>query len=89
MHICGNNTGASPWVDKEDDNRFYPLNYYQLACADAEEGKTADAKVHLREAFDRKQNVLPGESMPDPSKDDSIRKLKHHADFWAFVMTLK
>jgi len=67
----------------------YPLNYYQLACADAEEGKTADAKVHLREAFDRKQNVLPGESMPDPSKDDSIRKLKHHADFWAFVMTLK
>ncbi len=67
----------------------YPLNYYNLACADAEEGKAADAKAHLQQAFDRKANVIPGETMPDPTKDDSILKLRNHADFWAFVQSLK
>jgi tetratricopeptide (TPR) repeat protein len=67
----------------------YPINYYNLACADAEEGKAADAKVHLQQAFERKANVIPGESMPDPSKDDSILKLKKNREFWAFVQTLK
>ena len=47
----------------------YPLNYYNLACADAEEGK----------------NTLPGESMPDPTQDDSIMKLKPDRAFWSFV----
>ncbi|HKO17809.1 MAG TPA: hypothetical protein VJU82_02880, partial [Acidobacteriaceae bacterium] len=67
----------------------YPINYYNLACADAEEGKAADARAHLQQAFDRKANVIPGESMPDPSKDDSILKLKGNKEFWAFVQTLK
>src|SRR5437763_12373428 len=38
----------------------YPLNYYHLACADAEERKPAEAKLHLQQAFDRKANVVPG-----------------------------
>ena len=67
----------------------YPLNYYNLACADAEEGKAADAKLHLQQAFDRKANTIPGEHLPDPTKDDSILKLKKDKDFWAFVQTLK
>jgi tetratricopeptide (TPR) repeat protein len=67
----------------------YPLNYYNLACADAEEGKAADAKAHLRQAFDHKANVIQGESMPDPAKDDSILKLRNNKDFWTFVQTLK
>ena len=67
----------------------YPLNYYNLACADAEEGNAADAKAHLQQAFDRKANVIPGETMPDPTKDDSILKLQNNKDFWAFVQTLK
>ena len=29
----------------------YPLYYYNLACADAEEKKLADARVHLQDAF--------------------------------------
>jgi hypothetical protein len=67
----------------------YPLNYYNLACADAEQGKAADAKLHLQQAFDRKANVLPGETMPKPTQDDSIQKLKNNKEFWAFVQTLK
>jgi hypothetical protein len=32
--------------------------------------------------------VLKGESMPVPSKDDSILKLKNDKAFWAFVQAL-
>jgi tetratricopeptide (TPR) repeat protein len=67
----------------------YPIDYYNLACADAEEGKVADAKAHLQQAFARKANVISGETMPDPKVDDSIQKLRKNKDFWAFVQTLK
>jgi tetratricopeptide (TPR) repeat protein len=67
----------------------YPLYYYNLACADAEQRKTTDAKLHLQQAFDRKANTLPGEHLPDPTQDESIMKLKKDKDFWAFVQTLK
>jgi hypothetical protein len=66
----------------------YPINYYNLACADAERGNAADAKMHLQQAFDRRANVLKGELMPDPTKDESILKLKKDKPFWAFVLTL-
>jgi len=70
------------------DDPDYPLYYYNLACADAEQGKAADARTHLQQAFDRKANTLPGEHLPDPATDDSIIKLKKNKDFWAFVQTL-
>ena len=54
----------------------YPLNYYNVACADAEEGNATGAKLHLQQAFERRAHALKGESMPDPTKDDSILKLK-------------
>lgn len=66
----------------------YPINYYNLACADAEQGDAAHAKVHLQQAFDRRANVLKGASMPDPTKDDSILKLKNDKAFWDWVQTL-
>lgn len=66
----------------------YPINYYNLACDDAESGNASDAKLHLQQAFDRRANVLNGEQMPDPTKDDSILKLKKNKDFWAFVVGL-
>ena len=66
----------------------YPINYYNLACADAEQGNATDAKTHLQQAFARRANVLKGESMPDPTKDDSILKLKKDKAFWTFVQTL-
>jgi tetratricopeptide (TPR) repeat protein len=66
----------------------YPLYYYNLACADAEEGKLADARKHLEQAFARKANVIHGESMPDPTKDDSFLPYQKNKDFWAFIENL-
>lgn len=66
----------------------YPLYYYNLACADAEEGNVTAAREHLQQAFDRRANTLPGEKMPDPARDDSIVKLKHDKSFWSFVQEL-
>jgi len=67
---------------------LYPLYYYNLACADAEEGHAAAARTHLEQAFARRANTLKGETLPDPTKDDSILKLKNDTDFWAFVESL-
>ncbi len=66
----------------------YPLNYYNLACADAEQGNATDARIHLQQAFDRRANIIKGESMPDPAEDDSILKLKKDKAFWTFVLAL-
>jgi hypothetical protein len=55
---------------------------------DAESGDATGAQEHLRQAFDRRANVIKGESMPDPTKDDSILKLKKDKAFWAFVQSL-
>jgi tetratricopeptide (TPR) repeat protein len=67
----------------------YPLYYYNLACADAEEKKLADARVHLQEAFARKENMIPGENFPDPTKDDSFLPYKKNKDFWNFLQGLR
>lgn len=66
----------------------YPMNYYNLACADAENGDASNAKIHLQQAFDRKANILNGESFPDPTKDDSFLKLKTNKAFWAYAESL-
>jgi tetratricopeptide (TPR) repeat protein len=67
----------------------YPMNYYNLACADAEEGKVSDARLHLQQSFARNEGVLPGEALPDPTRDDSILKLKNDKPFWLFVESLQ
>jgi tetratricopeptide (TPR) repeat protein len=66
----------------------YPMYYYNLACADAQEQKLADARTHLQEAFARKANMIPGETLPDPSKDDSFLPYRNEKDFWAFIQSL-
>jgi hypothetical protein len=71
-----------------ENDPAYPLNYYNLACADAEQGKAKDAQLHLQQAFDRKANIIPGETLPDPTKDDSFLKLRKDKTFWAFVQSL-
>jgi hypothetical protein len=63
----------------------YPMYYYNLACADAEEKNLNGARKHLQEAFDRKANVIAGEKMPDPSQDDSFLPYRNNKDFWSFV----
>jgi predicted Zn-dependent protease len=59
----------------------YPLNYYNLACAYAEEGGKAKALLNLNLAFDRKGNILKGEQMPDPRADSSFQKYIRDGDF--------
>jgi len=71
---------------KEDPD--YPMYYYNLACADAEEKKLADARVHLQQAFARKANVIAGEKMPDPTRDDSFLPYRDNKDFWTFLKSL-
>lgn len=66
----------------------YPLYYYNLACADAQENKLADARVHLQQAFERKANVIPGENLPDPANDDSFLPYRNNKDFWKFIESL-
>jgi tetratricopeptide (TPR) repeat protein len=67
----------------------YPLYYYNLACADAEEKKLSDARLHLQQAFARKANVIAGESMPDPTRDDSFQPYRDNKDFWKFLENLQ
>jgi len=67
----------------------YPLYYYNLACAEAEEKDLAGTQKHLREAFDRKANVLAGEKMPDPATDDSFVPYRDNKAFWSFLEGLK
>jgi tetratricopeptide (TPR) repeat protein len=73
-------------VAKDPD---YPMYYYNLACADAEEKKLADARSHLQQAFARKANVIQGETMPDPTKDDSFLPYRDNKEFWTFVENLR
>jgi hypothetical protein len=67
----------------------YPMYYYNLACADAEEKKLSAARDHLQEAFARKANVIRGETMPDPTKDDSFLPYRDNKEFWTFVENLR
>jgi tetratricopeptide (TPR) repeat protein len=67
----------------------YPIYYYNLACADAEQLDAASARTHLEQAFSRKKNLLPGESMPNPTTDESLLKLKSNQSFWTFVEGLR
>lgn len=60
----------------------YPMYYYNLACADAGEKKLPEAQAHLKQAFAHKSSINPGESMPDPTKDDSFLPYKSNEAFW-------
>lgn len=59
----------------------YPLNYYNLACAFAEEGNKAKTLVNLALAFQHKEHVLKGEQMPDPRSDSSFQKYLRDDEF--------
>ncbi len=67
----------------------YPMYYYNLACADAEEKNLSGAREHLQHAFARKANVIAGETVPDPTKDDSFRPYRDNKEFWTFLETLR
>lgn len=63
------------------DDPDYPLNYYNLACAYAEDGDKSKALTNLDLAFQHKEHVLKGEKMPDPRTDSSFQKYVQDEDF--------
>jgi predicted Zn-dependent protease len=59
----------------------YPMNYYNLACAFAEEDEKGKVLANLTLAFRYKSHVLDGEHMPDPRLDESFQKYAKDEDF--------
>jgi predicted Zn-dependent protease len=66
----------------------YPLSYYNLACVSADEDDKAGVLKNLLLAFRHKDQVLPGEQMPDPASDPSFKKYTQDADFKALLARL-
>lgn len=66
----------------------YPLNYYNLACAFAEDGDKSKTLTNLTLAFQRKDHVLHGEHMPDPRSDSSFQKYVQDQDFLKLMKEL-
>lgn len=67
----------------------YPLNYYNLACVSADETDKAGVLKNLSLAFRHKDQVLPGEQMPDPASDPSFKKYAEDGDFKALLARLE
>ncbi len=88
--MSGNITKARALFEKAIvDDPDYPLYYYNLACADAAEKNLVGARNHLQQAFARKANMLLGETMPDPTKDDSFLPYRDNKEFWTFLESLR
>jgi predicted Zn-dependent protease len=64
---------------RQDPN--YPLNYYNLACTLAEEGDKEKVLENLSLAFQHKDKLVKGETMPDPRTDSSFQKYRQDDDF--------
>ena len=59
----------------------YPFNYFNLACAYAEEGNKEKMLANIALAFQHKDHVLKGEQLPDPREDSSLQKYARDSDF--------
>jgi predicted Zn-dependent protease len=80
--ITGDMKKAHSLLDEAiEKDQEYPMNYYNRACAFAEEGDKAKALANLDLAFQRRANVLKGEQMPDPRADSSFQKYIRDSEF--------
>jgi len=59
----------------------YPMFFYNLACTYGEMDKVDDALAQLRLAYKYKANMIAGETLPDPLKDDSFRHFVGNEEF--------
>jgi tetratricopeptide (TPR) repeat protein len=66
----------------------YPMFYYNLACVSAERNDMDTTIDYLQKAFALKTNVISGETMPDPRKDDSFQSFMSNERFRKFVESL-
>lgn len=67
-------------ISKDPD---YPMFHYLMACAYAETDDLDNSILYLKQAFARKQNIIPGEQMPDPATDDSFKRFLKNEKFRA------
>jgi tetratricopeptide (TPR) repeat protein len=66
----------------------YPMNYYNLACAYAEDNEKSKMLANLALAFQHKEHMLKGEQIPDPRADSSFQKYVSDPDFVNLVNKL-
>jgi tetratricopeptide (TPR) repeat protein len=66
----------------------YPLFHYCMACTYAERGEFEKTVEYLKKAFEYKENIIPGEKMPDPRKDPSFSKFMKRGDFRKLIDSL-
>lgn len=59
----------------------YPMFHYNLACTYAELNDLDSALADLKSAFAYRRNGIPGEGMPDPTKDPSFARFVNDARF--------
>jgi tetratricopeptide (TPR) repeat protein len=52
----------------------YPMFYYNLACTFGEMNDLDNAVVNLKKAHENRDNMIPGETLPDPGKDSSFER---------------
>jgi tetratricopeptide (TPR) repeat protein len=73
-------------ISKDAD---YPLFYYNMACTYGEKKDMDKAIEYLKLAFDRQENMIPGEKMPDPATDSSFERFMKDEKFLAALKELK
>lgn len=59
----------------------YPMFYYNLACTYGEMDRMNESLEQLQLAYKFKENMITGEKLPDPLRDDSFRKFIHNEQF--------
>ena len=72
-------------VTKDPD---YPRFYYNLARITAEKGDLPDTENYLKLAFERRDNLISGETFPDARVDDSFQTLLLQREFRQFLASL-
>lgn len=80
--ISGDNKKAKEIFEyglSKDDS--YPLFYYNLACAHAEMNDVDTAIKNLRFAYKFRDNMIPGEHLPNPATDSSFTRFLSNEKF--------
>ena len=67
----------------------YPLFYYNMACGYGELNDEENAIKYLRPAFKYRNNMLEGETLPDPMTDSSFERFRDSETFRKAVAEMK
>ena len=73
-------------ISKEPD---YPMFYYNMACTYGEKEDMEKAIEYLKLAFDRRENMIAGEKIPNPATDSSFKRFMKNEKFKAALKELK